>query len=72
LAAAEAGLGVGLVPRFLAQDALDAGRVTEACPGVLRVPHGYYFSHPESGSRLETLKIFQAWLQAVAGGDSNS
>ncbi|OWT75286.1 MULTISPECIES: LysR substrate-binding domain-containing protein [unclassified Achromobacter] len=72
LAAAEAGLGVGLVPRFLAQDALDAGRVTPACPGVLRVPHGYYFSHPESGSRLETLKIFQAWLQAVAGGDPNT
>ncbi len=72
LAAAEAGLGVGLVPRFLAQEALDAGRVALACPGVLRVPHGYYFSYPEASGRPETLKTFQAWLQTVAGSDAGA
>jgi DNA-binding transcriptional LysR family regulator len=65
LAAAQAGLGVGLVPRFLAREALDEGTVVMPTPAVLPVPHGYYFSYPEGGSRTAALRIFQAWLQGM-------
>ncbi|ARP80314.1 LysR family transcriptional regulator [Bordetella genomosp. 8] len=68
LAAAEAGLGVGLVPRFLAQESLDAGQVVLPTPGVLPVPHGYYFSYPDRGHRADAPRIFQGWLQAMVGG----
>ncbi|WP_427184760.1 LysR substrate-binding domain-containing protein [Bordetella bronchialis] len=71
LAAAEAGLGVGLVPRFLAQEALDAGRVVMPAQAVLPVPHGYYFSYPDRGHRPEAPRIFQAWLQGIADGGTS-
>lgn len=66
LAAAQAGLGVGLVPRFLAQGPLDAGHVVMPAQAVLPVAHGYYFSYPERSERSEALKTFQAWVQAAA------
>ncbi len=68
LAAAQAGLGVGLVPRFLAQAPLDAGQVVMPTPAVLPVPHGYYFCYPDRGHRTDAPRIFQGWLQGVAGG----
>ncbi|AOB33411.1 LysR family transcriptional regulator [Bordetella sp. H567] len=67
LAAAQAGLGVGLVPRFLAQESLDAGRVVMPTPAVLPVSHGYYFCYPERGHGADAPRIFQGWLQSVAG-----
>lgn len=67
LAAAQAGLGVGLVPRFLAQEALDAGAVVMPTPAVLPVPQGYYFSYPDRGHRADAPRVFQTWLQSVAG-----
>ncbi|CAM3472445.1 LysR substrate-binding domain-containing protein [Bordetella sputigena] len=65
LAAAQAGLGVGLVPRFLAQESLDAGLVVMPTPGVLPVPHSYYFSYPDRGPRGDAPRIFQSWLQTM-------
>jgi DNA-binding transcriptional LysR family regulator len=67
LAAAQAGLGVGLVPRFLAQEPLDAGLVVMPTAAVLPVPHGYYFSYPDRGHRTDAPRIFQGWLQGMAG-----
>lgn len=72
LAAAQAGLGVGLVPRFLAQGPLDAGAVVMPTPAVLPVPHGYYFSYPETGDPSEALKIFQTWMQGAALQNTDS
>jgi LysR family transcriptional regulator, glycine cleavage system transcriptional activator len=68
LAAAQAGLGVGLVPRFLAQESLDQGLVVMPTPAVLPVQHGYYFSYPDRGNRSDALRTFQAWLQGVVAG----
>src|SRR5690606_996968 len=46
LAAAQAGLGVGLVPHFLAQPALRAGVLVQPVAQVLSVGQGYYFGYP--------------------------
>jgi len=66
LAAARAGLGVGLVPRFLAEPLLDAGELTMAAQAVLPVPHGYYFGYPEAAGRAEALQVFEMWLKDIA------
>lgn len=66
LAAAEAGLGVGLVPRFLADPALQAGRLAQAVPQVLTVAHSYYFGYSQRDERSDALKVFEQWLSTVA------
>ncbi|ANN79297.1 LysR substrate-binding domain-containing protein [Bordetella flabilis] len=65
LAAAQAGLGVGLVPRFLAEEPLQQGLVVTPTPAVLPVTQGYYFGYPERVSRSDALRTFQTWLQGV-------
>jgi DNA-binding transcriptional LysR family regulator len=68
LAAAQAGLGVGLVPRFLAQEPLDQGRVVMPTAAVLPVTQGYYFGYPDQGGRPDALRVFRTWLQGVVAG----
>lgn len=66
MSAAQAGLGVGLIPRFLAQPALQAGTLAMPVPQVLPVPQSYYFGYPQRNERSEALKRFEAWLRTVA------
>ncbi len=66
MAAVQAGLGVGLVPRFLARPALDAGTLATPVPYSLAVPQGYFFCYPQSDERSEALRVFEAWLKAEA------
>jgi DNA-binding transcriptional LysR family regulator len=66
LAAAQAGLGVGLVPRFLAQPALQSGALVMPVPRVLAVGQGYYFGYLQRNERSEALKRFEAWLKTMA------
>lgn len=66
MAAVQAGLGVGLVPRFLAQPALDAGMLAMPVPRALAVGQGYYFGYPQRNERSEALKVFEAWLRSTA------
>ncbi|MCD0502535.1 LysR substrate-binding domain-containing protein [Bordetella petrii] len=65
LAAAQAGLGVGLVPHFLAQPALQAGTLVQPVPEVLAVGQGYYFGYPQRDERPDALKVFEAWLKSA-------
>lgn len=64
LAAVQAGLGVGLVPHFLAQPALQAGELVQPVPQVLAVGQGYYFGYPQRDERSEALRTFEAWLKS--------
>lgn len=64
LAAARAGLGVGLVPRFIAQDALDRGELVMPVTMPLPVAEGYYFGYPAHAEVTESLKAFETWLVA--------
>jgi len=66
LAAVQAGLGVGLVPHFLAQPALQAGTLVQPVPEVLAVGQGYYFGYPQRDERSDALKAFEAWLKSAA------
>ena len=65
LAAAQAGLGVGLVPHFLAQPALQAGTLVQPVPQVLAVGQGYYFGYPQRDERSDALRAFEAWLKSA-------
>lgn len=66
LAAAEAGIGVGLVPRFLAQQAIDQGRLLMPIDQPLPVTQAYYFGYPVRNEVTPALKAFEQWLRAIA------
>ncbi|OZI40040.1 LysR family transcriptional regulator [Bordetella genomosp. 5] len=66
MAAVQAGLGVGLMPRFLAQPALDAGTLVMPVPQSLAVSQGYYFGYPQRSERSGALRVFEDWLRAQA------
>lgn len=60
-AAAEAGLGVALMPTLLVQEELASGRLVVACNRPLRGQRGYYLVRPEAVER-PALALFKAWL----------
>ncbi|WP_237173578.1 LysR substrate-binding domain-containing protein [Paracandidimonas lactea] len=62
-AAVEAGMGVGLIPMFLAEPGLRAGSLVCPVQGVLEVPDAYYFSYPADRECSEALALFDAWLR---------
>lgn len=64
MAAAAAGLGVGLVPQLLAQESLDSGRLVPAHPQVLAGEQGYWFVQPQHRPGAEALRAFRDWLWA--------
>lgn len=66
LAAAQTGLGVGLVPRFLAQQALDRGDLVMPIEQPLPVAQGYYFGYSIRNEVTPALKVFEQWLQQTA------
>ncbi len=66
LAAVRSGLGVGLLPRFLAQPELDAGTLVAPVPGRLNVTEAYFFSYPSDCERSPPLAMLEAWFAEVA------
>ncbi|MBW7833792.1 MAG: LysR family transcriptional regulator [Simplicispira suum] len=62
IAAAAAGLGVGLVPQLLAREALDNGRLVPAHPQALAGEQGYWFVQPQHRAGSEALQAFRDWL----------
>jgi LysR family transcriptional regulator, glycine cleavage system transcriptional activator len=62
IAAAQAGLGVGLVPRFLVQQALDEGLLVMPVNQPLPVSQGYFFGYPERTEVTAALQSFEQWL----------
>lgn len=66
LAAAQAGMGVALVPGFLARQALATNALVMADQGVLPVGEAYYFSYPAQDLPSEALLAFEAWLRDEA------
>jgi LysR family glycine cleavage system transcriptional activator len=66
LSAAEAGLGVGLVPHFLVQRALQTGELVMPVDQPLPVSQGYYFGYPMRNKASPALQAFEQWLSATA------
>ena len=65
-AAAEAGLGVALMPTLLVQEELASGRLVVACRRPLKGQRAYYLVQPEAQER-PALASFKAWLLDQAG-----
>jgi len=65
LAAARAGLGVGLVPRFLVQELLDRGELVMPVSKPLPVQEGYFFGYPANAEVSPALAAFEQWLLAT-------
>ena len=63
LAAAQAGLGLALIPSFLARDALNESRLVAPFKQGLPVRDSYFFSYPAHVERSEALTAFEAWLK---------
>ena len=62
LAAVEAGLGMGLLPRFLVDEAITKGDLVMAVDHHLYVSQGYYFGYSLNEEPSPALKAFQSWL----------
>jgi LysR family transcriptional regulator, glycine cleavage system transcriptional activator len=67
LNAALAGIGVALLPDFLAAPALAARRLKRLSPRVWETPRAYHLSHPPHSAELPALQRFQAWVTQEAG-----
>lgn len=65
LAAAKAGMGVALMPRFLVQDEIDAGRLVAPAAGALKVREAYFFGYPAAIEAGDALLAFEAWLAGI-------
>lgn len=66
LAAVKSGLGVGLVPRFLAQPELDRGQLVAPFGEPLPVAQGYYFGYSSRSHPAPALQAFEQWLSQNA------
>ncbi|MBC9248832.1 LysR family transcriptional regulator [Pseudomonas alcaligenes] len=65
--AAAHGMGVALIPPFLIQDELAAGRLVPAHPAVLHSSDkAYYLMIPERKAESAALRAFRDWLLAAA------
>ena len=64
--AAMNGRGVALAKRILAQDDLDAGRLTTPFDISTAVDFAYYVVHPKAKGRLPQVKAFVSWLREEA------
>lgn len=71
LNAAVAGLGVVLLPAFMAQDALAMGRLRRLSKRHWHAPRGYYLVYPPESAELKPLKVFRDWLLVQAASEHN-
>ncbi|GKS75336.1 LysR family transcriptional regulator [Acidovorax sp. SUPP950] len=62
LNAAVAGLGVVLLPDYMADDMVQATRLVRLSSRTWRSPKGYYLVYPEESVQSPTLQTFRSWL----------
>lgn len=62
LNAALAGLGVALLPRFMSDDAVAAGRLLPLSPVSWRAPRAYHLAVPRSAAASQAVVTFAHWL----------
>jgi LysR family glycine cleavage system transcriptional activator len=64
--AAMAGLGVALLPEFLIEEEVEAGRLVVAAQQVLKTDQAYYLVLPEARSSGPTIDSFRRWILGEA------
>lgn len=63
LRSARAGCGVALVPRFLAQEELDEGKLVIPWQFFLKSQDAYYMAYPEHMAEVCKLRAFIEWIR---------
>jgi DNA-binding transcriptional LysR family regulator len=66
LHAALAGLGVALLPGFMSDDAVAAGRLLSLSPRSWRAQRAYHLAVPHSAAPMPAVGTFTQWLLAMA------
>ena len=69
LAAAQAGLGVALLPDIFAAQAIAAGSLRQPCPQVLAGRSPYALIRPAATNRQRSLELFADWLHETVATD---
>ncbi|MGO3158855.1 LysR family transcriptional regulator [Halomonas sp.] len=64
LRSARAGCGVALVPKFLAQEELDEGKLIIPWQFSLKSQDAYYMAYPEHMVDVYKLRVFIEWIRA--------
>jgi LysR family glycine cleavage system transcriptional activator len=72
LHAALAGLGVALLPGFMADDAVAAGKLVPLSELRWRAPRAYHLAVPHSAPALPAVDTFAAWLLAQSSAGLKS
>jgi LysR family transcriptional regulator, glycine cleavage system transcriptional activator len=62
LNAAIAGLGVVLLPEFMALEAQNGGKLCRLSAVAWKAPKAYYLVYPQESTDLRSLKLFRDWL----------
>ena len=65
IAAACAGLGLALLPRFLIEAPLRRGELKVISPVPVKSDGAYYFAYPEEKAGEPHLQLFRSWLQGL-------
>ena len=63
------GLGIALLPDFIAEQELRAGRLVTAFGGPTRSIGAYYLVWPNSNAQNPTLALFRDWISTQAEGE---
>ncbi|MEN8893110.1 LysR substrate-binding domain-containing protein [Planktotalea arctica] len=63
------GLGVALLPDFIAEQDLAAGRLVTACGGPTRALGAYYLVWPDSNAASPALRLFRDWIATQSEGE---
>jgi LysR family glycine cleavage system transcriptional activator len=64
--AAAAGMGIALIPLFLAQGELAAGRLVMAMPQTMKPAHAYYLLHRREAGQQRAVRLFKTWIAGEA------
>lgn len=65
-AAAVAGMGVALMPRFMIEEELGSGRLVLLAERPLDAGKAYWFVYPEAKARSRLVRAFGDWLKAAS------
>ncbi len=63
--AAIAGLGIALLPSFVAEDEQKAGRLVQPFDARVISPKGYFIACDKNRSRIEKISYFMDWLNSM-------
>lgn len=63
LNAAVGGMGVALLPPYMANDQVSAGKLVPLSDNVWRYAKAYYLVYPEASAEMKSLQTFSRWLK---------